>query len=815
VNSKHKRTTKPRKQEQRTNTASGRKVQAKEKSPAGADTAPETRSGDKGQAQDWGSNQQLQRAEHTAGNLDLDLLEKATTQWQFGDWKSLAKLADKPLADHPDRARLALLTAAGLLQEGDREAGEEYVRLAREWGCETARIRRVLVAGVYNSLARARLLQGREADTARLTERACTTGIPGGEARLVVPARIAYQAAALGSPQPRLGLAFKRDGSLHEPRLNHTPDRQDTGSGASLIKRLGRILDRVTEGLVRSGQEFTLDGIRVFEAKDLFLPGKIALGLSYRVMSRAHNRRDLRKTCREFLAVDEITRGRKQETWGIYFYLVALSRLHRLGVLEEVFPADRLNELRNALDWRDFVDETTYDMRGRPHNYYGVAFSIAQLRAYLGWDDSSHAEILLQKMVEHYREYSGDRGFADETGGEGRYDRYSILLSAEIAHRFREADRALPAELQNWLRRSAEVVLVSLNRHGDGFQFGRSVGAYGDTAFLEILSAAAWHGLLSPVESRVAYAFSQRTTRKFLDFWYDDERQAVNLWEDGRRTDGYRGKNRILGETISLLHQHLYTHQIWEQLEAKNGHAMDAEFDAWIEQRPRFTLTRFSEQGYARAMLTARDGEHVFMLPLVNGADSHDRTAYYPVPFARGLIQAVPDECFPQLVPKLELGDGTVLMPLSFMRNITLNESADGATLTVEQIELDALGQKKPMPDSRIAVRTHYEFRPGCISRTDEFMPAEGIEVHGIELAFATDATGTRWDGTGVGFELGGVMRLDVEGYQPHAIEDVSDDPAFASPEGNIRTLVRWRLVPQMSDDTLQLSWSFHYPIRT
>lgn len=771
------------------------------------------RATDTGQSQWDDSEQQFQDVGTKARNLDPDPLEKARTQWEFGDWVSLAELADKPLAEHPDRSRLALLAAAGLFQQGDRAAGEELARQAREWGCETARIRRVLVAGVYNSLARARLLQGREADTARLTELACMTGMPEGEARLVVPARIAYQAAALGRPQPRLGLAFNRDGSLIESRLSDDRDTRRPDGDASHIRRLNRIMGRVTEGLVRSGQEFTLDGIRVFEAKDPFLPGKIALGLSYRLMSRVHNSRDLRKACREFQAVDEITRGRKQETWGIYFYLVALSRLHRLGVLEEVFSADRLDELRNVLDWRGFVDETTYEMTGRPYNFYGVAFSIAQLRAYIGWDDSTHSEILLQKMVEQYRAYSGDRGFADETGGEGRYDRYSILLIAEIAHRFREADRSLPAELQNWLRRSAEIVLVSLNRHGDGFQFGRSIGAYGDTAFLEVLSAAAWHDLLSPIESRMAYAFSQRATRKFLDFWYDDERQAVNLWEDGRRTDSYRGKHRILGETISLLHQHLYTHQIWDQLGIKASAGLDVEFEDWLEQRPRFTLTWFSEHDYARGMLTARDGEHVFMLPLVNGAEYHDCTAYYPVPFARGLIQAAPDGRFPQLVPRLELDDGTILMPLSFMYNISLRESADSASLTVEQTELDALGQQKPVSDSRVAVRTRFDFLPGSITRTDEFMLAEGVGIHRIDLEFATDAIGARWDGDGVLFDGAGVSRLDVDGYQAHSIEDVGDDKSFASPEANLHTLVRWRMAPQKNGESINLSWSCHYPV--
>jgi hypothetical protein len=41
-------------------------------------------------------------------------------------------------------------------------------------------------------------------------------------------------------------------------------------------------------------------------------------------------------------------------------------------------------------------------------------------------------------MLDHYRIYSGEYGFADETDGSGRFDRYSVLLIGEIAQRFIE-----------------------------------------------------------------------------------------------------------------------------------------------------------------------------------------------------------------------------------------------------------------------------------------------------------------------------------------------------------------------------------------
>jgi hypothetical protein len=49
---------------------------------------------------------------------DEALLDRARTQWQFGDWESLAAITQEHIQHHPDRAKLALLAAAGMQQMG-------------------------------------------------------------------------------------------------------------------------------------------------------------------------------------------------------------------------------------------------------------------------------------------------------------------------------------------------------------------------------------------------------------------------------------------------------------------------------------------------------------------------------------------------------------------------------------------------------------------------------------------------------------------------------------------------------------------------
>lgn len=131
---------------------------------------------------------------------DENLLERARTQWQFGDWQSLAQIDLDTMQYHPDRAKLALLAAAGRLQTGGTESARPFIQLASDWGCSEKLISQILVAGVHNSLGRAATIIGQQLRALRHFESAIATGGTLGDRRLLVQARIQEQHAQLGLP---------------------------------------------------------------------------------------------------------------------------------------------------------------------------------------------------------------------------------------------------------------------------------------------------------------------------------------------------------------------------------------------------------------------------------------------------------------------------------------------------------------------------------------------------------------------------------------------------------------------------------------
>lgn len=157
------------------------------------------------------------QSEQSVVPYDENLLERARTQWQFGDWESLTRIEREGLQHHPDRAKLALLAASGWLQTGNDSEAKQYLRLARDWGISKRLVTQILVSGVHNSLGRAAAIVGQQLRALQHFEAAIGIGTPGSDRRLLTQARINEQFVQLGltagQPSQVLGAATSEKAS--------------------------------------------------------------------------------------------------------------------------------------------------------------------------------------------------------------------------------------------------------------------------------------------------------------------------------------------------------------------------------------------------------------------------------------------------------------------------------------------------------------------------------------------------------------------------------------------------------------------------
>ncbi|KQX97012.1 hypothetical protein ASD28_18255 [Massilia sp. Root133] len=573
-------------------------------------------------------------------------------------------------------------------------------------------------------------------------------------------------------------------------------------------------LDYFFQELVKERDGITIDGRAPFQSHDKFLPGKIATGLADVLLHTPADDPRLPGMLRDYASIADLTVGMENDTWGIYYYIGALYKLKQAGLLERAVRPATLDQLRKKLDWRTFVRVPAYELIDLPTNYYGVAFSIARLRLLMGWEDAQASDVLLDRMLKHYADYSGTYGFSDETDGQGRFDRYSILLAAEICERFIETGLTVTPELKALLRKSADVALNAANADGSGFTMGRSLGPYGETAMLEILSTAAYLGVLTPEEKEYAYAYSARIGERYMTFWYDPALHSVDMWGKGRRTDTYRGKHRILGENFSLLHQLISTDEMWNRAGMKNA-VPRADLAAWLERaRPAFSLTRFAGGEYDRALAIWRDGPHVFSLSMINGGPSqHANSPYYPLPFSYGIVSGIADSgaAHPQLLPKFRLADGSELIATAFLKNIRTSDIDGGHRVTYRQDALTKLGKNVPVKDTRIAVETEYTLRHGVITRTDTYTPAAPLDVAGVSLDFASFSSGATVDGNTIAFRDGAVRTFAVDGLASCSAADVTGSEAYRAPYGPMATLATCRTGAFTFDKPLRIRWTIRY----
>jgi hypothetical protein len=570
---------------------------------------------------------------------------------------------------------------------------------------------------------------------------------------------------------------------------------------------LNKLTHLISSVLVKEN-EFSLANIKIFDVNDPFLTGKLMQGFAT-VLSQVPESSSAQHILLTGInKMAKLTTNKVNTSWGIYFYLTALLKFDQNGLMHVLFSYQQLNALRNTLHWKNFINEKNYQLINKPNNYYQLAYSIACLRFQLGWDSAEAIDIFLNKMIKHYEECPGISGYADETDGQGRYDRYSVLLIAEIAHRFRENGLPLTLQLKKWLKRSAELVLMHANNEGVGFQYGRSIGPYGDSLVNEVLSIAAWNDVLSAEEKKMAFTYSYLSTKRFLDFWWDDSLGCVNIWFKGRKTDDYRGKHRILGESLSLLHQHIYTTEIWSSLGFAAADISIESYNQWQSQLPRFQVFEFAKgiNNYLVAIYRAKG--KVFTLPLVNGDLFYDKSFYLPIPYNNKCIQGIPDRSLNILVPKLTLPDGAEVMPICWFDNVKFEQVADSGFLSYSVSGFSKSGNNKPNKDGRFKSTVCYQFEQNFLKKTEN-ISFEHTYVDKVVVKFLSFYEAVSNSNESVIFAIGPISKVEVKGFDSISIICVKND-GFSSNDRLYHSMIFFVFSPhEIKDFSLELKIYF------
>ncbi len=633
------------------------------------------------------------------------------------------------------------------------------------------------------------------------------------------------------------------------------PDTNVPAGAGVPITMMGQL--RALFDLIKAAPDFTQvemdygDGspVRVLDMKtgDKFLPGKLALGLSYILIDMKTkgdpNYADYLTTYQKITTAMMAQTSNKDylyanKSWGELYYLVALNNFKEHSMLNEVFNDAMLNILESRLTFCDMFGvnkigncpaisrSIDIESLNTAKNYYAVAYGIAGLRQKLEWSNPtffsstdpdvasmSARDALLHKIIDHIRNDSSG-GFSDEASNIGkayydqaRFDRYSSLLIPEVLERALEMgdETNLTQELKGYLRKSVDLILPQLNMDGQGFNYGRSIGPYGDAGFTEILTAAANAGVLSAQEMQIAYVFTCKSAYRYGTFWYDATlpTPSVNMWVKGRGTDAYRGKNRAMGENFSLLYHYMYVNAWWNKLGFGGKAPMpDSNFQAWLNMMPNYTLTWYNlptdkDHPYSAALVTVRDRKRVINLNLSQAPDLNSDTPYYPIPFSDKLIYGTTDVGYALLIPQVSYNE-TNYIPVTYYKNLNVQERKGQVIVSFDTTNF-RLARKNAeyATDLDLQARTVITFERGTIMRTDTLSSKTITANITVETDFTSFAdfqnTAVNEDGFSVRYVNSDVTAYSTTGFDSCILSnfemvDGKTNPFSTTPIGQLHS---------------------------
>lgn len=584
-----------------------------------------------------------------------------------------------------------------------------------------------------------------------------------------------------------------------------------------LLSHLKLYFDKIYE----SKLELEIDGVKGFNSKSQFVEGKVVNACSYVFESLPDNDENKSEVTKKVIEIISIMSERTYETWGILNCITALNRLRNKKQLDLLISPDVLKQFKEKLDWRTFVNTDDLTLIDKPTNYYGVAFGIAKYRELLGFEPVGWSEKLLVKLLKHVDNFSGEYMFMDETDGHGRFDRYSILIPAEICSMLYDTGCEIPSQLIDMLRKSCNIFLQLANIEGKGFSYGRSIGAYGDSATIEVLSIGAMLGILNSDELDIAYSYCCKATERFINFWIDRNTLSLNMWDKGRRTDDYRNKNRILGENLSLSMQLIHGYEYWKACGFSDKEPNIA-LGCNTSTLPKYSVFKFAEGQYNRRLYVIREGDHVITLPLINGSDKYyNQTPYLPIPNEFNVFTSAANSVHPNLVPKLIFNDGSEVMPIVYINKISdnLNKGVNNSLVVDYHLDhLALLGEDYPREYKGISAEVSYSFSINSIgcSIVFNFGDKERSDLSEVVMEFATFSKFPRIHEKDVRFDEGTIGSIKVTGLEKSSIHQDVVDKEYSTPVGQLETIINYsssnkNLILSKDSNNVEISWEVTY----
>lgn len=512
-------------------------------------------------------------------------------------------------------------------------------------------------------------------------------------------------------------------------------------------------LERYTDMLYKGGEDTVFHGIRVLDDEHKFVHGALvnAAATLYAYYVKVGDKRsgEVLKRLEYFI---RLAASNVCKTWGKLAILRGFCTLSDNGLMKDVDP-DLIELVKKKTDYEDFFDKEKLDTRGMATNYMQVAMACAAMRERFGWENDGYALKIKDKLSKILQETTVG-GWLDDEIPNGRFDRYSMVLTAEFADTARITGLEVPAFITENLRLAAESMLFIANDKGNGFCYGRSVSIHGDNTPCEVLTTAFAEGLIKEEERDLALSYISAIYDKNLNFWYNKEKDCFDMWFGGRGHDPYRPVDRILETNLDKIN-HFYM----ELGNLELGGVADVEITSDIPKSDRWKMKKLSfieREDDVKCAFFLKRADRLVMLPFVGFGDRYGvHSAYMPYPsVAGGTVEGAPQASYSYFIPEYTDAEGERYLAAQYYDKVRSFEENDRVTVTAEGFLARRVGKAVECSDIRFEAKyvfdgneisVSFKSAPNlvCAAMTTAISPfGVEYEVYGFDLCEDIDTEG-------------------------------------------------------------------------
>lgn len=485
----------------------------------------------------------------------------------------------------------------------------------------------------------------------------------------------------------------------------------------------------------------------------------------------------------------------RNQTWGLSNAMAGLMDLRRLGLedgedyIRLVFDQADIRYMKNDLHWKRHFDAKRKKLIALPNNYFPVMTWVALGRYRLGWDDESMLEYFTEKCLSIFRDLS-THGWFDDTGC-GTYDVYHSVATFELTELLHAYDPKLVAHMEPYCNNLVDEYLYMGQLDGSGFPFGRTIGVNGDMWMASGLLVTMFSGFGKKEHYRNYYDLAVAAMTKSMHFWYDKQRHISNKWFDGRKTDPYMDKHRIVDATYDLYLRLIQCHDLIEKLPV----------DDWADQSPPIDhggelFVHWQEGRQTKATFVYKDRDLSFSFPLTchgkPGGWLHYESNYLPNVRTNFFFETPIYVYQPYLNPRITLTDGTSFMPYAFYENVKADEIAGGFQLSFGQGTF-LLNRDNKCFD-QLVYHCLWLMAGRRFLRLDLWCPKEDVAIASYEYEYAAQGRFTGEEAGTFAFDILEHTVLFKPGDNNLGLRaahrNVSGDPAYGCYSGQCSTAV-------------------------